>query len=87
MIGLCPDWDDWDPKDALQNATEALSLADDWLRIPQVKIHYHYLQFAYIFSYPCTSYYHHFASCLKKFNSSYSPYSYLIILLCCYAYP
>lgn len=39
IIGLCPDWDDWDPKDALQNATEALSLADDWLRIPQVKIY------------------------------------------------
>ncbi len=36
-IGLCPDWNDWDPKDALQNATEAMGLADDWLRIPQVK--------------------------------------------------
>ena len=34
--GLCPDWNDWDPKDALQNATEAMTLADDWLRIPQV---------------------------------------------------
>ena len=34
--GLCPDWSDWDPKDALQNATEAMGLADDWLKIPQV---------------------------------------------------
>lgn len=36
LSGLCPDWNDWDPKDALQNATEAMALADDWLRIPQV---------------------------------------------------
>lgn len=35
--GLCPDWDEWDPKDALQNASEAMGLADDWLRIPQVR--------------------------------------------------
>lgn len=28
--GLCPDWATWDPKDALQNATEAMGLADDW---------------------------------------------------------
>lgn len=34
--GLCPDWSDWDPKDALQNATEAMGLADDWLKIPQL---------------------------------------------------
>lgn len=34
--GLCPDWKDWDPKDAIQNATEAMNLADDWLNIPQV---------------------------------------------------
>ncbi|XP_045034750.1 filamin-A isoform X2 [Daphnia magna] len=34
--GLCPDWNDWDPKDALQNATEAMGLADDWLKIPQL---------------------------------------------------
>ena len=36
LSGLCPDWNDWDPKDALQNASEAMALADDWLRIPQV---------------------------------------------------
>ncbi|KAK0169999.1 hypothetical protein PV328_010615 [Microctonus aethiopoides] len=34
--GLCPDWQDWNPKDAAQNATEAMNLADDWLNIPQL---------------------------------------------------
>lgn len=34
--GLCPDWASWDPKDALQNATEAMGLADDWLGVRQL---------------------------------------------------
>ncbi|CRL07144.1 CLUMA_CG020139, isoform A [Clunio marinus] len=34
--GLCPDWSTWDPKDALQNATEAMNLADDWLGVRQL---------------------------------------------------
>lgn len=34
--GLCPDWSTWDPKDALQNATEAMGLADDWLGVRQL---------------------------------------------------
>ncbi|XP_066255181.1 filamin-A isoform X3 [Euwallacea similis] len=34
--GLCPDWPDWDPKDSIQNASEAMGLADDWLNIPQL---------------------------------------------------
>ncbi|XP_063707051.1 filamin-A isoform X3 [Culicoides brevitarsis] len=34
--GLCPDWPSWDPKDALQNATEAMALADDWLNVRQL---------------------------------------------------
>ncbi|XP_018396446.1 PREDICTED: filamin-A isoform X4 [Cyphomyrmex costatus] len=34
--GLCPDWQDWSPKDAIQNASEAMGLADDWLNIPQL---------------------------------------------------
>lgn len=34
--GLCPDWPDWDPRDALQNASEAMGLADDWLNVPQL---------------------------------------------------
>ncbi|XP_017775738.1 PREDICTED: filamin-A isoform X2 [Nicrophorus vespilloides] len=34
--GLCPDWEDWDPKDSVQNASEAMGLADDWLNVPQL---------------------------------------------------
>ena len=34
--GLCPDWEDWDPKDNKENAAEVMKLADDWLGIPQV---------------------------------------------------
>ncbi|KAF7274400.1 hypothetical protein GWI33_012941 [Rhynchophorus ferrugineus] len=34
--GLCPDWPDWDPHDSVQNASEAMGLADDWLNIPQL---------------------------------------------------
>ncbi|XP_043279891.1 filamin-A isoform X2 [Venturia canescens] len=34
--GLCPDWAEWNPKDAVQNASEAMGLADDWLNIPQL---------------------------------------------------
>lgn len=34
--GLCPDWPDWDPKDSVQNASEAMGLADDWLGVPQL---------------------------------------------------
>ena len=26
--GLCPDWEDWDPKRPLENAREAMDLAD-----------------------------------------------------------
>ncbi|XP_059469559.1 filamin-A isoform X2 [Neocloeon triangulifer] len=34
--GLCPDWPDWNPKDSLQNASEAMGLADDWLNVRQL---------------------------------------------------
>lgn len=34
--GLCPDWNSWNPEDALQNATEAMGLADDWLGVRQL---------------------------------------------------
>uniref|UniRef100_A0A1B0FQE1 Calponin-homology (CH) domain-containing protein n=1 Tax=Glossina morsitans morsitans TaxID=37546 RepID=A0A1B0FQE1_GLOMM len=34
--GLCPDWEVWDPKDAVQNASEAMGLADDWLNVRQL---------------------------------------------------
>ncbi|VUZ47652.1 unnamed protein product [Hymenolepis diminuta] len=32
--GLCPDWDTWSPKNSLQNATEAMNAAQEWLDIP-----------------------------------------------------
>ncbi|OAD53471.1 Filamin-A [Eufriesea mexicana] len=31
--GLCPDWKDWNKNDAIQNASEAMQLADDWLNL------------------------------------------------------
>ncbi|XP_068218759.1 filamin-A isoform X2 [Palaemon carinicauda] len=34
--GLCPDWPDWVPADSLKNATEAMTLADNWLGVPQL---------------------------------------------------
>ncbi|KAK4872119.1 hypothetical protein RN001_016243 [Aquatica leii] len=34
--GLCPDWTDWNTNDSIQNAAEAMGLADDWLSIPQL---------------------------------------------------
>lgn len=37
FAGLCPDWETWDPVKPVQNATEAMQLADDWLGIPQVR--------------------------------------------------
>lgn len=33
---MCPQWKEWDPKDALRNATEAMSLAEKWLGVPQL---------------------------------------------------
>ncbi|XP_072181164.1 filamin-A-like [Diadema setosum] len=34
--GLCPDWMKWDPDNKLQNAAEAMKLAEIWLGVPQV---------------------------------------------------
>jgi len=34
--GLCPDWSDWNPKDALKNAKEAMDLAEKWLDVAQL---------------------------------------------------
>ncbi|XP_036387133.1 filamin-B [Megalops cyprinoides] len=34
--GLCPDWETWDTVKPVENASEAMQLADDWLGIPQV---------------------------------------------------
>lgn len=34
--GLCPNWADWKPEDALKHVRDAMKLADDWLGIPQL---------------------------------------------------
>ncbi|KAH8312030.1 hypothetical protein KR044_009041 [Drosophila immigrans] len=34
--GLCPDWEIWNPDDAVRNAAEAMTLADDWLDVRQL---------------------------------------------------
>ncbi|CAL1528168.1 unnamed protein product [Lymnaea stagnalis] len=34
--GLCPDWEDWDPKKNKANAKEALDAAEKWLDVPQL---------------------------------------------------
>lgn len=34
--GLCPDWDSWNAKNALPNATDAMNAAEKWLDIPQL---------------------------------------------------
>ena len=36
LSGLCPDWEDWDPKNAKKNAKEAMDAAEKWLDVPQV---------------------------------------------------
>jgi filamin len=36
LIGLYPDWNDRDPKNALENAKEAMDLAERWLGVPQL---------------------------------------------------
>ena len=38
LPGLCPDWDTWDPKNAKENAKEAMDAAEQWLDVPQVGI-------------------------------------------------
>lgn len=37
LLGLCPDWAEWDPNQPVQNAREAMQQADDWLGVPQVR--------------------------------------------------
>ena len=37
FAGLCPDWETWDEMKPVDNATEAMKLADDWLGVPQVR--------------------------------------------------
>lgn len=40
ILGLYPDWNERDPRNALENAKEAMDLAEAWLGIPQL-IHPH----------------------------------------------
>ena len=35
--GLFPEWEDLDPKNAVENAAEAMKRAEDWLGVPQVR--------------------------------------------------
>jgi len=37
-VGLCPDWQDWNPANSVPNATEAMDAAEQWLDVPQVYI-------------------------------------------------
>ncbi|CAH8554205.1 unnamed protein product [Schistosoma curassoni] len=34
--GLCPDWREWEPKQNLRNAREAMGAAEQWLDVPQL---------------------------------------------------
>ncbi|KAL3308086.1 hypothetical protein Ciccas_013387, partial [Cichlidogyrus casuarinus] len=34
--GLCPDWRQWQPKENLRNAKEAMDAAEQWLNVPQL---------------------------------------------------
>lgn len=37
--GLCPEHSIMDPKNAQQNASQAMKLAEDWLDVPQVSLY------------------------------------------------
>jgi len=36
-IGLCPDWPQMNPKNAIDNAKKAMDAAEKWLDVPQVR--------------------------------------------------
>ena len=38
--GLCPEYATMDPENALENASHAMKLADDWLGVPQVSYNF-----------------------------------------------
>ena len=38
--GLYPDWSSEDPRNKLQNAKDAMDLAEQWLGVPQVSDHH-----------------------------------------------
>ena len=39
--GLCPEYATMDSQNALENASHAMKLADDWLGVPQVSCNYY----------------------------------------------
>ena len=36
FTGLCPDWDEWNPNNAYDNADKAMDLAQTYLDVPKV---------------------------------------------------
>lgn len=56
--GLCPDWQDWKSQNALQNAKEAMNLADDWLDVKQVSGE----NLLYVFFSSGTNFYYYYGS-------------------------
>ena len=37
VSGLCPDWDEWNPENAYENANTAMDLAQSHLDVPKVR--------------------------------------------------
>ena len=35
-LGLCPDWPQFNPKNAVDNAKKAMDAAEKWMDVPQV---------------------------------------------------
>jgi len=35
-VGLCPDWPQFNPKNAVDNAKKAMDAAEKWMDVPQV---------------------------------------------------
>ena len=37
-IGLCPDWPEFNPKNSVANARQAMDAAEKWMDVPQVRL-------------------------------------------------
>jgi len=37
FVGLCPDWPQFSPKNAVDNAKKAMDAAEKWMDVPQVQ--------------------------------------------------
>jgi len=51
--GLFPQWEDKDPKNAVENAREAMKLAEEWLGVPQVCNNLLYISLFLLIYYIC----------------------------------